>query len=54
MIKKQKCLCYTDAELRVSKLPRSPPQEEGIGDKKNKYSYLCDGEVIKTEGATLR
>ncbi|KAI7809817.1 beta-lactamase-like protein 2, partial [Triplophysa rosa] len=45
---------HTDAELRVSKLPRSPPQEEGIGDAKRKYSYLSDGEVIKTEGATLR
>lgn len=44
----------TDAELKVSKLPRSPPQEEEIGDKKKKFSYLSDGEVIKTEGATLR
>lgn len=54
MIEKPKCLCHTDAELRVSKHPRSPPQEEGIGEAKRKYSYLSDGEVIKTEGATLR
>ncbi|KAI4891448.1 hypothetical protein NFI96_025137 [Prochilodus magdalenae] len=41
-------------DLEVSKLPRCPPQPEGIGDEKNKYTYLKDGDVIKTEGATLR
>ncbi|XP_051990463.1 endoribonuclease LACTB2 [Xyrauchen texanus] len=45
---------HADADLTVSKLPRSPPQEEGIGEEKKKYSYLSDGDVIKTEGATLR
>ncbi|XP_051552776.1 endoribonuclease LACTB2 [Myxocyprinus asiaticus] len=44
---------HADADLRVSKLPRYPPHEEGIGEEK-KYSYLSDGDVIKTEGATLR
>lgn len=46
-------MCYAEAELRVSKLPRCPPQEEAI-DEKKKYNYLSDGDVIKTEGATLR
>ncbi|XP_052387663.1 endoribonuclease LACTB2 [Carassius gibelio] len=45
---------HTDSELKVSKLPRCPPQEEAIGDQKKKYSYLGDGDVIKAEGATLR
>jgi len=47
-------MCYAEAELRVSKLPRCPPQEEAIGDEKKNYEYLSDGDVIKTEGATLR
>ncbi|KAG7319665.1 hypothetical protein KOW79_016808 [Hemibagrus wyckioides] len=42
------------SDLQVSKLPRSPPQPEVIGDEKNKYTYLKDGDIIKTEGATLR
>ncbi|XP_066508762.1 endoribonuclease LACTB2-like [Hoplias malabaricus] len=41
-------------DLEVSKLPRSPPQQEGIGEEKKPYTYLKDGDVIKTEGATLR
>lgn len=42
------------SDLQVSKLPRSPLQPEVIGDEKRKYTYLKDGDVIKTEGATLR
>lgn len=42
------------SDLQVSKLPRSPPQQEVIGDEKRKYTYLKDGDVIRTEGATLR
>ncbi|XP_026993728.1 endoribonuclease LACTB2 [Tachysurus fulvidraco] len=42
------------SDLQVSKLPRSPPQPEAIGQEKKKYTYLKDGDVIKTEGATLR
>ncbi|TTH23512.1 Receptor-type tyrosine-protein phosphatase N2 [Bagarius yarrelli] len=41
-------------QTKVSKLPRSPLQPEVIGDKKWTYTYLKDGDVIKTEGATLR
>ncbi|KAL7851373.1 hypothetical protein AOLI_G00217290 [Acnodon oligacanthus] len=41
-------------DLEVSKLPRSPSQPEGIGEEKRQYTYLKDGDVIKTEGATLR
>lgn len=42
------------SDLQVSKLPRSPPQPEAIGDGKRNYAYVKDGDVIKTEGATLR
>ncbi|KAJ8267920.1 hypothetical protein COCON_G00130920 [Conger conger] len=42
-----------DCELRVSKLPRTPPIEELTTDGK-KYCYLKDGDVIATEGATLK
>ncbi|XP_030631225.1 endoribonuclease LACTB2 [Chanos chanos] len=41
-------------ELPVSKLPRSPPREEGIGEEKKKYTYLRDGDIIRAEGATLK
>ncbi|XP_017350878.1 endoribonuclease LACTB2 [Ictalurus punctatus] len=47
-------LINIDSDLQVSKLPRSPPQLETIGDDKRKYTYLKDGDVIKTDGATLR
>ncbi|KAF4076652.1 hypothetical protein AMELA_G00217530 [Ameiurus melas] len=43
-----------DSDLQVCKLPRSPPRQEAIGDDKRKYTYLKDGDVIKTDGATLR
>ncbi|XP_074841837.1 endoribonuclease LACTB2 [Carettochelys insculpta] len=44
---------HNGSEYCISKLPRSPHREELIGEKL-KYSYLKDGDVLKTEGATLR
>ncbi|XP_054840325.1 endoribonuclease LACTB2 isoform X1 [Eublepharis macularius] len=41
-------------EYCISKLPRNPYREEVIGETRQKYSYLKDGDVLKTEGATLR
>ncbi|XP_036609518.1 endoribonuclease LACTB2 [Trichosurus vulpecula] len=38
----------------IKKLPRNPFMEEVIGNKEQKYDYLKDGDVINTEGATLR
>ncbi|KAM4704688.1 endoribonuclease LACTB2 [Rhinophrynus dorsalis] len=38
----------------ISKLPRNPHQEEVIGQGEQRYSYLKDGDMISTEGATLR
>ncbi|XP_072186218.1 endoribonuclease LACTB2 isoform X1 [Excalfactoria chinensis] len=43
-----------DSEYRICKLPRVPHCEEIIGDGGHKYLYLKDGDVIQTEGATLR
>ncbi|XP_004762437.1 endoribonuclease LACTB2 isoform X2 [Mustela nigripes] len=43
-----------DTSYCIKKLPRNPPREEIIGDGKQQYVYLRDGDVIKTEGATLR
>ncbi|XP_072041879.1 endoribonuclease LACTB2-like [Amphiura filiformis] len=40
--------------VSVSKLPRNPPQEESIESTSKSYNYLQDGEVLKTDGATLR
>ncbi|KAJ8272654.1 hypothetical protein GJAV_G00091840 [Gymnothorax javanicus] len=42
-----------DSELRVSKLPRTPPVEELTTEGKT-YCYLKDGDIIATEGATLK
>ncbi|KAM9439175.1 endoribonuclease LACTB2 [Clarias gariepinus] len=42
------------SDLQVSKLPRFPAQPEAIEGEKKKYTYLKDGDVIQTEGATLR
>lgn len=44
---------HTGSELQVSKLPRSPPTDERIGSSKT-YTYLKHGDVIETEGATLK
>ncbi|XP_063779966.1 endoribonuclease LACTB2 [Pseudophryne corroboree] len=44
----------TGSDLCVSKLPRNPHKEEVIGTGEQKYSYLKDGDMITTEGATLQ
>lgn len=38
----------------IKKLPRTPQREEIIEDGTQQYVYLKDGDMIKTEGATLR
>ncbi|NWS68585.1 LACB2 Endoribonuclease, partial [Crotophaga sulcirostris] len=43
----------SDTGYRISKLPRVPSREETI-EGGHKYFYLKDGDVIQTEGATLR
>lgn len=43
----------SDSEYRICKLPRVPDREEIIGEGGHKYSYLKDGDVVQTEGATL-
>ncbi|XP_074433353.1 endoribonuclease LACTB2 isoform X2 [Larus michahellis] len=42
-----------DSEYRICKLPRVPHREEKIKGG-HKYFYLKEGDVIQTEGATLR
>ncbi|XP_075561415.1 endoribonuclease LACTB2 isoform X2 [Pelecanus crispus] len=42
-----------DSEYRICKLPRVPHREEIIQGG-HKYFYLKEGDVIQTEGATLR
>ncbi|XP_028328331.1 endoribonuclease LACTB2 [Gouania willdenowi] len=46
------CRDITGSEVRVSKLPRSN-QSEAMAENKS-YTYLKDGDVIQTEGATLK
>lgn len=43
-----------DTAYCIKKLPRNPYKEEITGHGDQKYVYLKDGDVIKTEGATLK
>ncbi|XP_012999523.2 endoribonuclease LACTB2 isoform X1 [Cavia porcellus] len=43
-----------DTAYCIKKLPRNPHKEEIIGNGAQQYVYLKDGDVIKTEGATLK
>uniref|UniRef100_A0A250XXQ5 Endoribonuclease LACTB2 n=1 Tax=Castor canadensis TaxID=51338 RepID=A0A250XXQ5_CASCN len=43
-----------DTTYCIKKLPRNPQREEIIGSGELQYVFLKDGDVIKTEGATLR
>lgn len=43
-----------DTPYCIKKLPRNPQIEEIIGDGEQRYVYLKDGDLVKTEGATLR
>ncbi|XP_021519140.1 endoribonuclease LACTB2 isoform X2 [Meriones unguiculatus] len=43
-----------DTAYCVKKLRRNPQREETIGNGQQQYVYIENGELIKTEGATLR
>lgn len=43
-----------DTTYCIKKLPRNPQKEEIIGNGEQQYVYIENGELIKTEGATLR
>ncbi|XP_041927342.1 endoribonuclease LACTB2 isoform X6 [Alosa sapidissima] len=48
-------VCKLGWDLPVSKLPRVPHQEERLGEEDKKtYTYLRHGDLIHTEGATLK
>ncbi|XP_055459430.1 endoribonuclease LACTB2 [Psammomys obesus] len=43
-----------DTAYCIKKLRRNPQREETIGNGQQRYVYIENGELIKTEGATLR
>lgn len=43
-----------DTAYCIKKLRRNPQREETIGNGQQQYVYIENGELIKTEGATLR
>lgn len=43
-----------DTAYCIKKLRRNPQREETIGNGEQQYVYVEDGDLIKTEGATLR
>ncbi|KAL1776031.1 beta-lactamase 2 [Sigmodon hispidus] len=43
-----------DTTYCIKKLPRNPRREEIIENGKQQYTYVENGDLIKTEGATLR
>ncbi|XP_060678721.1 endoribonuclease LACTB2 isoform X1 [Hemiscyllium ocellatum] len=42
------------SHLQIRKLSHSPPQKETIRTCDKQYTYLKDGDLLETEGATLR
>uniref|UniRef100_A0A8C3XAI3 Endoribonuclease LACTB2 n=1 Tax=Catagonus wagneri TaxID=51154 RepID=A0A8C3XAI3_9CETA len=43
-----------DTPYCIKKLPRNPERKEIIGDGEQQYVYVKEGDVIETQGATLR
>ena len=47
------CLLHLASDTKISKYPRQVSVDETIGEGL-KYTYIKDGEVFKTDGASLR